>query len=81
VIDKPSGPRDVQGPVWLERNQVRISLRTQAKHLTVYPLDGNGQRMGALESTRVALANGMATIEIQAELAQASPWYEVLADE
>jgi len=37
--------------------------------------------MGALESTRVALANGMATIEIQAELAQASPWYEVLADE
>jgi len=79
--DQPSGPRDVQGPVWLERNQLRISLRTQAKRLTVYPLDGSGQRMSALDSKRVTLVNGMATLQIQADIAQASPWYEIVADE
>ncbi len=79
--DKPSGPRDVEGPVWLERNQARISLRTQAKHLSVYPLDGSGKRMAALDNGRVTLANGMATIHIQADFAETSLWYEVVADE
>jgi hypothetical protein len=81
VNDKPSGPRDVEGPIWLERNQARISLRTQAKRLSVYPLDGNGKRMAALGPARVTLNNGMATIQIQADFAQTSLWYEVVADE
>lgn len=79
--NKPSGPRDVEGPVWMERNEARISLRTQARHISVYPLDGNGKRMAALDAARVALNNGSVTIHIQADIAQASPWYEVVADD
>jgi hypothetical protein len=56
-------------------------LRTQAKRLSVYPLDGNGKRMAALGPARVTLNNGMATIQIQADFAQTSLWYEVVADE
>jgi len=79
--DKPSGPRDVQGPVWMERNQARISLRTDAKHIRVYPLDGSGKRLAALERSRANLNNGVVTIQIQADRAQASPWYEMVSDE
>jgi len=79
--NKPSGPRDVEGPVWMERNEARISLRTQAKHISVYPLDGNGKRMAALDAGRVTLNNGVVTLHIQADITQASPWYEVVADD
>jgi hypothetical protein len=79
--DKPSGPRDVDGPLWLERNQLRLSLRTRANRLSVYPLDGSGKRMAPLDSNRVTLNNGMATLLLQAEIAQASLWYEIVADE
>ncbi|WP_034291970.1 hypothetical protein [Herbaspirillum sp. RV1423] len=79
--DKPSGPRDVEGPVWMERNEARISLRTQARRISVYPLDGSGKRLAALGGNRVSLNNGLATIHVQADIAQASPWYEVVADE
>jgi len=79
--DKPSGPRDVEGPVWMERNEARITLRTQARRVAVYPLDGSGKRMAALDAGRASVSNGVATIHIQADAAQASPWYEVAADE
>jgi hypothetical protein len=79
--DKPSGPRDVEGPVWMERNEARITLRTQARRIAVYPLDGSGKRMAALDAGHASVSNGVATIHIQAEAAQASPWYEVAADE
>lgn len=79
--NKPSGSRTALGPVWMERNQARISLRTQARHLTVYPLDGRGQRLPALDGAHVVLRNGVVTIEIQTDLAHTSPWYEVVADE
>ncbi len=79
--DKPSGPRDVEGPVWMERNEARITLRTQARRIAVYPLDGSGKRLAALDAGRAAVNNGVATIHIQADIAQASPWYEVVADE
>ncbi|MFJ9449827.1 capsular biosynthesis protein [Herbaspirillum sp. NPDC101397] len=79
--DKPSGPRDVEGPVWMERNEARITLRTQARRIAVYPLDGSGKRLAALDAGRAAVSNGVATIHIQADIAQASPWYEVVTDE
>ena len=78
---KPSGGRDVQGPVWMERNEARISWQTLAHQLTVYPLDGNGRRMNALGNEQVTLKNGTVSVYIQAEAAQASPWYEVIANE
>ncbi len=79
--NKPSGARDVEGPVWMERSEARINLRTQARQVTVYPLDGSGQRMAALGIEQVTLKNGMLSVYIQAEAAQASPWYEVIAND
>lgn len=81
MTNKPSGPRDVEGPVWMERNEARITLRTQAGRISVYPLDGSGKRLAALDTRRAALSNGTVMIHIQADAAQASPWYEVVADE
>lgn len=81
MTGKPSGPRDVQGPIWMERSEARISLRTRAKRITVYPLDGSGKRMAALDSNCVSLNKGMASIHIQADVSQASPWYEILAED
>ena len=79
--NKPSGPRDVEGPVWLERNEARISLRTQAKRIHIYPLDGSGKRLAALDGSRVTLNNGFLTMHVQADIAQASPWYELVVAE
>jgi hypothetical protein len=81
MTDKPSGPRDAAGPVWMERSEARISLRTKAKRITVYPLDGSGKRLDALDSSCVSLDKGMASIHIQADASQASPWYEILAED
>ena len=79
--NKPSGPRDVQGPVWMERTEARVSWQTVARQVTVYPLDGSGQRMRALGTEQVTLKNGMVSVYLQAEAAQASPWYEVITNE
>lgn len=81
MTGKPSGPRDVEGPVWMERNEARIRLRSQARRIAVYPLDGSGKRLAALDTGRATLRDGVATIHLQADVAQASPWYEVVADE
>lgn len=81
MTGKPSGPRDVAGPVWMERSEARISLRTRAGRIIVYPLDGSGKRMAALDSNCVSLNKGMASIHIQADVSQASPWYEILAED
>lgn len=81
ITGRPSGARDVEGPVWMERSQVQLSLRTQARRASVYPLDGSGKRMVALGANRVSLAGGVLTVLMQADAAEASPWYEVVADE
>lgn len=81
ITGRPSGARDVEGPVWMERSQVQLNLRTQARRASVYPLDGSGKRMAALGANRVTLADGVLTILMQADPAEASPWYEVVADE
>lgn len=80
VSGRPSGARDVEGPVWMERSEARISLRTQAHKATVYPLDGSGKRLTALGANRVTLNGGVLVIQIQADAAEASPWYEVVSE-
>jgi len=74
-------PGFVETPILATVPEARITLRTQARRIAVYPLDGSGKRMAALDAGHASVSNGVATIHIQAEAAQASPWYEVAADE
>jgi len=59
------------GPTWMSATPVRVTLRTNLTGIAVYPLDGAGQRMGALAVT--ASENGL-----QFVLGTDAPWYEVV---
>ena len=75
--DRPSGPMGGgAAPVWMERVASTITLRSSAKALTVYPLDGAGARLPSFAAERVA---GGFQIRLQAEGQQFAPWYEVVA--
>lgn len=77
MFGKPSG--DLYGgstPVWMERVDCYVTLRTTATSLTVYPLDGTGARLPALAADQVMPAEaGGFRIHLGAD----SPWYEIIA--
>jgi len=79
--NKPSGNRDGGiGPVWMERVESYVTIRTAAKRLTVYPLDGAGVRMSPLPDQQIEKVDGGFRLHLQADGQPASPWYEVVAD-
>ena len=71
---KPSGPRDATGPVWLERINVNFFYPTTMKHMTIFPLDGDGQRLPAVSRTDVVRTGQGFKIALN----KASPWYEIV---
>jgi hypothetical protein len=79
VSNKPSGARDVLGPVWIERTQLRLILALNQRQLTVYPLNSRGERLAALSAAQVNVKDGVATIDLQANEAQTSVWYEIVS--
>lgn len=76
---KPSGNLNggVQ-PVWMERVEAYVTLRTSAIRLTLYPLDGAGQRLLPLGDSDIERINGGYRIRLQGQAA--SPWYEIVAE-
>ena len=64
-------------PVWMERVPVTITLRSSAKALTAYPLDGTGKRLNPFPAERVP---GGFQLRLQADGQQFAPWYEVVAN-
>lgn len=78
VANKPSGPLDHGvGPVWMKRVESVITLRTSARALAVYPLDGRGARQAAVKDVEKT-ADGF-RIHLQAPGQIFSPWYELVA--
>jgi hypothetical protein len=78
---KPSGNLNGgQGPVWMERVHAFVRLKTTATKLTVYPLDGSGGRLEALDESRVVAAEGGFEIHLQADGDAWSPWYEIVRE-
>ncbi len=76
--NKPSGPMDRgTGPVWMKRVESFVTLRTSAKNLVVYPLDGRGARVDAVRDVE-KIAGGF-RIHLQASGQVFSPWYELVA--
>lgn len=78
--EKPSGMLN-GGPskVWMERVECYVRLRTSAKSLTVYPLDGSGNRMRPLPAKDVISSGNGYRIHLQADGQDFSPWYEIVA--
>jgi hypothetical protein len=79
--DRPSGNRGGGvAPVMMERVECRVTLRTAAARLSVYPLDGAGKRLAALTAMHVTRTAGAFRIHLQAEGQSFAPWYEVVAE-
>jgi len=73
--NRPSASRSSGSlPVWMERVQVALSLKTGARALKVYPLNGRGERQAPLEAVKI---EGGFQIQLQGEGQFLSPWYEL----
>jgi hypothetical protein len=79
---KPSGSRSSrQGPIWMERVETRVTLRTGARAISVYPLDGAGARLERIGAEAVEKAEGGFRVHLQADGQAFSPWYEIILEE
>jgi len=78
---KPSGNMNGHpSPVWMERVECTITLRSSATHVTVYPLDRAGARMTPLADKDVRRSEGAFEVHIQGDGQELSPWYELIAE-
>lgn len=67
-------------PVWMERIETFLTLRTSAKSIAVYPLDGKGARTHAIPASDIEAIDKGFRIHLQSDkqhLALA-PWYEAV---
>jgi hypothetical protein len=79
VAGKPAGNRNGGvPPVWMERVESVITLRSGAKSMTVYPLSGTGTRLPCLAANAVKRVAGAFEIHLQADGQQFAPWYEAV---
>ena len=63
----------------MERMESTLTLRTAAKAITVYPLDGAGARLKPLAAAGVQKAPGSFRIHLQADGQDLSPWFEIVS--
>lgn len=75
---KPSADRSAKSPVQMERIESFVTLRSTAKTVTVYPLDGAGQHLAALPAKDVVCGDGAFRIHLQADGQVLAPWYEIV---
>ncbi len=78
--DRPSGSRNALEPIWMERVESHVTLRTSAGSIEVYPLGGAGERLTPLSAPHVRQIDGGFEIHLQADGQEFSPWYEIRAD-
>jgi hypothetical protein len=79
--NKPSGNRSGGNtPVWMERVECNVTLRTNARQITVYPLDGAGGRRAALPASEVETTDRGFRLRLQTSEENAAFWYEIVTD-
>ncbi len=79
--NKPSG--NLNGgaaPVWMERVEGALWIRSGAARITVYPLDGAGRRLEPLSEQWVQRETDGFRIHVQAEGQPLTPWLEIVAE-
>ena len=76
---KPSGNLNSgQRPVFMERVELDLTLRSSASDLSVYPLDGNGGRLAPLDARHIhRIADGF-VVHLQGPDQEPAPWYEMV---
>ncbi|MCC4595776.1 hypothetical protein NRY95_20450 [Xanthomonas campestris pv. phormiicola] len=73
--------REVQAPLWMRRRPCTVDVRSDARRLSVYPLDAAGRRGAPLDAADVRkTANGF-QLQLQARGHAAAPWYELVAEQ
>lgn len=79
---KVSGPREMVAPTWMLRTKATLGVRARpsGQCITVYPLDGTGQRMQALSASGQNCGSQDTVVMLQNEAGQASPWYEIVVE-
>lgn len=75
---KPSGLRQAQGKLWMARVPLKLSLRTRATALQVFPLSLAGLRLAPLPASFVLKRDDGFEITLQGEPNPQSPWYELV---
>lgn len=76
---KPSGNLNAgSAPVWMERVECYVTLRTRQPRLAVYPLDGAGRRLPPLEDRFLEPVEDGFRIHLQADGQTFTPWYEIV---
>ena len=78
LLQSPEAAR--RRPTAPPNRQSYVTLRTSAKGLTVYPLDGAGRRLAALEAKDVVRGGAGFRIHIQADGQAFALWYEIVAE-
>lgn len=81
-LDKPSGTLYGHAPAWIGRPLLCVRVSAAAQLAAIYPLDGKGNRMAAVDSAYLNRQGNAVAANLSAGPAGAlSPWYEiVLAD-
>jgi uncharacterized protein (TIGR03437 family) len=64
----------------MERVECNVTLRTSARQITVYPLDGAGGRRAALPASEVETTDGGFRLRLQTSEGNAAFWYEIVTD-
>ena len=78
---RPSGPRSAGvEPVWMERVEAFLTLRSRRRQIAVYPLDGAGRRRPPLTGNDLAAVEGGFRMHLQAVGQEPSPWYEIVVE-
>ncbi|MEK7405961.1 MAG: capsular biosynthesis protein [Acidobacteriota bacterium] len=79
---RPSGNRSGGiAPVWMERVESYVTLRSAGKRVTVYPLDGAGARLAALGAEALQpVSRGGFRIHLQGDGQPLAPWYELVVE-
>jgi len=80
-FNKPSGNMNGGSrPTYMERVEAFLALRVEAGSIRVYPLDGSGRRLAALDASFIAKSDNGFRIHLQAAGQEFSPWYEIILD-
>jgi hypothetical protein len=76
---KPSGNLNGgPGPVWMERIEATLTIRSCAKSMAVWPLNGRGERLDRIEAAPI---DGGFQIRLQSDGQAFSPWFEIDAEQ
>ncbi len=80
-VNKPAGNLNGgQRPTFMERVECVIGLRLAARQITVFPLNGAGQRLRPLGEEHVQSSGTGFRIHLQAAGQEFSPWYELVLE-